>query len=148
MLIWALDLGTHAGYAVLNDGKVIKSGVKDFTPPKKFRAMRFIDFREWLMDEVTDSTGLIVYELPHHRGGAATRVLLGLVAIVEMVACEKGIEVKSVQTRHLKKWATGKGNAEKSEMVLASRKRTGIMVTDDNEADAILVGLWAASGEA
>jgi len=42
----------------------------------------------------------------------------------------------------IKRFATGKGNANKAAMMEAARKR-GFSPTDDNEADAIAILLWA-----
>lgn len=45
----------------------------------------------------------------------------------------------------MKKFATGNGRAEKPDMVNAANLLSKRPVIDDNEADAILIGLWAAS---
>ena len=42
----------------------------------------------------------------------------------------------------MKRHATGKGNAGKQAMIAAARAR-GFHPTDDNEADAIAILLWA-----
>jgi Holliday junction resolvasome RuvABC endonuclease subunit len=42
----------------------------------------------------------------------------------------------------IKRFATGKGNADKSEVIAALRAR-GFEPADDNEADAIAILLWA-----
>lgn len=42
----------------------------------------------------------------------------------------------------IKRHATGKGNAAKSEMVSAMHAR-GYLVADDNESDALAVLVWA-----
>jgi Holliday junction resolvasome RuvABC endonuclease subunit len=51
---------------------------------------------------------------------------------------------RGVPVGTLKKWATGKGNAKKAEMIEAARDHTGLDITDDNEADAVLLALYAA----
>ncbi|MEY3082847.1 MAG: hypothetical protein RJA94_2832, partial [Pseudomonadota bacterium] len=42
----------------------------------------------------------------------------------------------------IKRFATGKGNADKQAMIAAVRER-GFESADDNEADAIAILLWA-----
>ena len=42
----------------------------------------------------------------------------------------------------IKRFATGKGNADKAAVIAALRER-GFSPTDDNEADAIAILLWA-----
>jgi Holliday junction resolvasome RuvABC endonuclease subunit len=42
----------------------------------------------------------------------------------------------------IKRYATGKGNASKNEVIAAMRAR-GFEPADDNEADAIAILLWA-----
>lgn len=81
---------------------------------------------------------LIVYEQAHHRGGAATACCVGLVSTVQAFAAEHRAELMPVHTAELKKWATGKGNAGKPEMIKAAKGR-GWDPDDDNEADAALL---------
>jgi hypothetical protein len=58
-------------------------------------------------------------------------------------AAEIGAELMPVHTGSLKKWATGKGNASKEEM-MAVAVGHGITPVDDNEADAFLLLSMAA----
>jgi Holliday junction resolvasome RuvABC endonuclease subunit len=46
----------------------------------------------------------------------------------------------------IKRYATGKGNADKAAMVAAMRAR-GFAPVDDNEADALALLLWATDAE-
>ncbi len=54
-----------------------------------------------------------------------------------------GIESAPVKTNSLKLWATGKGNASKDAMKKVAAQALGRPPIEDNEADAVLVGLWA-----
>ena len=56
------------------------------------------------------------------------------------------IEHAGVHSATLKKWTTGKGNADKTAMIEADARRFGVPVTDDNEADALAL-LEYAKGE-
>jgi Holliday junction resolvasome RuvABC endonuclease subunit len=57
---------------------------------------------------------------------------------VQAFAAEHGIELMAVHTGELKRWATGKGNTAKQQMIQAARDK-GWTPQDDNEADAIML---------
>lgn len=86
---------------------------------------------------------LIVYELAHHRGGAATEICVNLTGRVQEFATLYCIECAAVHTGTLKKWATGFGNAGKGEMMDRAAEILGRPPMDDNEADAVLMGMYA-----
>lgn len=98
-------------------------------------------------------TGLIAYEMPHARGGSATQVLMGFVAVVHEFCAMHGVSHSSVHTATLKKHATGKGNAGKPDMISAALRRwpSRLAVHDqiggnalgDDEADALCILAWA-----
>lgn len=134
MNILALDLATKTGWAhTCGD-----SGVQSFQPRRgDSPGMRWIEFRAWL-NRLLDAApaDLIVYEQAHHRGGAPTHVAHAFIAKAEEVAAERGIEITNRHTATIKKFATGKGNADKKAMLQAARAR-GWCPADDNEADAL-----------
>ncbi len=134
MNMLALDLATKTGWAH-TDGF---SGVQAFTPRRgDSPGMRWLEFRAWL-NRVLDTapSDVIVYEQAHHRGGAPTHVAHALIGIVEEVAAQRNIDITNRNTSAIKKHATGKGNANKKEMVEAARAKWA-EVEDDNEADAL-----------
>ena len=151
MNLLALDLGTRTGWA-LSEGGRIESGVQDFTPRRGESAgMRYLHFNRWLLrvhregfregqDRPCD---LIVYEMPHLRGGAAATVLAGLQTRVEEFCAARGIEHAPVHSATLKKFTTGSGRGDKNSMLVAADKRgwipraPGDLYPDDNEVDAI-----------
>ncbi len=106
--------------------------------------MRFLKFETWLTKIVKMvKPKFIVYEMAHHRGGAPTAVLTGMVALIQKRCAESGFEHTSVHSATLKKHATGKGNAGKEVMIEAARKRFKIDIIDDNHADALWILHWA-----
>lgn len=135
--IVALDLATKTGWACLIEGKV-SSGVQVFDLKRgESPGMRFLRLRAWL-DEMIVLSGkldVVVFEQAHHRGGAATQLCVGMATEVLAWAAKIGAETMPVHTGTLKKFATGKGNAGKPEMIDAA-KRMGYSPADDNEADA------------
>lgn len=87
--------------------------------------------------------GLIVYEMAHHRGGPATEICVNLTGRVQEFAATYSLEHVGIHTRTLKKWATGRGNVDKETMIAASVKYLGRQPEDDNEADAVLLAMYA-----
>ena len=98
--------------------------------------MRYLRFRRWLEDITEPGCELIIYEAPHHRGGAATEIAAGFSTRVQELCALRGIEHASLHTQTLKKWTVGRGNAEKTAMLAAVCHRWKVVQSDD-EADAI-----------
>ena len=155
MIILAIDPGSHLGWALARDGKLIESGVEDFGLKRgESPGSRYLRFRKWLQGQAIYTGGdpdnhgwpnLVAYEQPHHRGGHATEVLVGMTTRLQEFAAEIGAECVAVHSATLKKHATGSGRASKLEMIHAADNRwkpkPGLF--NDNEADALLILAWA-----
>lgn len=141
MRVLALDLGTHAGWAVSNRALDAPqaSGTMDLTPRRGespgFRYLRLRSKLEEIRSAYPDLT-IVAYEMPHQRGGAASEVLLGCATTVQSWCAEHSLQHVSVHSATLKKSATGKGNASKEEMVAAAKAK-GWKPANDDEADAL-----------
>lgn len=148
MLILALDLATKTGWALIRNGVIYESGVQDFTKRRgESNGTLFLRARKWLGDfQATPGThpDLVAYEQAHFRGGAATEICVGLQTRAQEIAAQWNVESVPVPTGTLKRWATGKGSADKKVMIDWAFKKLGRQPIDDNEADALAVGLWAA----
>lgn len=151
MNILALDCATRTGWATLIDGH-IESGVQDFSKKRgESNGMVFLRFNSWLagLYEVTSflnkkrTFDLVVYEQAHHQGGAATEICVGLTTRAQEFATRIGAEYMPVKTTVLKKWATGKGNAGKEEMMRWFTREFGREPVTDDEADAAALLLYA-----
>ena len=138
--ILALDMATVTGWAT--EGA---SGSENFKKRAgDSRGMLFIRFEAWLCEMVTISKpDMVAYERPHARGRAATEVSHGLLAILQKVCAANGVEYADCPSTTLKKFATGKGNAGKPEMVAKFVELTGRNPITDDEADAYLLHMWA-----
>lgn len=139
--ILALDAATTTGFAH-TDGA---GGT--FTLPKSERADKFAAFAG-MLNQILDEhpADAIVYEQGHHRGGPATRLLIGLTAIIELIAAQRDCRLLSCHTATLKKHATGSGRAQKFEMRAAAEKMNPtIELIDDNHVDALFLLHWAQS---
>lgn len=136
----ALDLGTMTGYAVGTPGCVV-TGRLDLKPGRhEGGGMRYLRFRRHL-DEIHAATPIaeVAYEeVRRHVGTDAAHVYGGLLAQLTAWCEENGVPYKGEPVGSIKKFATSKGNASKSEMIEAVRS-WGYNPLDDNEADAIAI---------
>lgn len=141
MIILALDTGIKTGWCTEHH-----SGVQVFdTKRGESLGMRFLRFRAWLkeLSSLMGKIDVIVYEQAHHRGGFATETALGFITEVKTFAAECNAELMPVHTGTLKKWATGSGKGDKSEMIVKAKSYIAREPIDDNEADAVLIYQWA-----
>lgn len=147
----ALDLATRSGWALLEHGR-IESGVETFDVKRgESSGMRYIRFNRWLDDMLWPTppihrdrprVELIVFEQAHQRGGAATEVAAGFATRVLECCARHTIEHAAVHTATLKKFTTGRGNADKAAMLEAVGRRWRRVETDD-EADAVALLYYA-----
>jgi len=142
----AIDLGTTTGWALRSPGGLITSGTVSFRPSRyDGGGMRYLRFQNWLaeMDRLSGPIATIFYEeVRRHIGTDAAHVFGGLIATLTSWAELRGVPYGGVPVGTIKKFATGKGNSNKAAMIAAARAK-GFSPTDDNEADAIAILLWA-----
>ncbi len=151
MIILAIDPGIHCGWAIgisrdcLCNPALGASGVQWFDLKRgESTEMRWLNFRAWLatMKDQAQSIwnepiGLIVHKQVHLRGGAAAETLTGFVIKLQEFAAEIGANIQPVHSGTLKKFATGRGNAPKGDMIESAQACFDPRVNDDNEADAL-----------
>jgi len=135
--ILALDLATRCGWA----HSCGASGVWDLRPKTDESAgMRLIRLRAKL-EEVRKSVGvgLVVFEafkfIRNHASGSVVQPEMQ--GVLKLWCEENEIMYRSYTPGQIKKFATGKGNANKQAMLEAAREKWGDMVVDDNHADAL-----------
>lgn len=144
----ALDLSlTGTGYSFSGPDDDEYTGT--ITPPAKLRGGARLDHIITVIDTVAfrlwgdlPPTHVIVEDLPIHAKSA------GLTAQVHGAfhfwSGRRGWPVAMlVPPATLKTYATGKGNADKVQMVVAARDRLGYEGTNDNEADAMWLNALA-----
>lgn len=142
----SLDLGNKTGFCVLHNHK-LESGLLKMTP-KKIKSedkkyyladcYRFNLFYNWL-EEQNDK-----YQFNHiyfeevetlHLSIRASAVYFGFRAMLLAFAKRHDIHIVGVSVGTIKKFATGKGNADKEAMIDVSSME-GFLTKDDNIADA------------
>ena len=144
--VLALDLGTAAGWALQTGDEFIASGTVSLKHSRyDGGGIRFLRFKLWL-DQLDEDAGPIeaIYfeEVRRHAGTDAAHVYGGLLGILTAWCEERLVAYQGVPVGTIKRFATGKGNADKAAVIDAVRQR-GFAPADDNEADAIAILLWA-----
>lgn len=147
--ILAVDCATRTGWAVVRGGQVLASGMQDFRRRKgDHPGHLFLEFRKWCdCLAVIHGAQMLAYEQAHHRGRAATEICVGLTTRVLEVGSMHGLPVVAVHSSKVKMAATGKGNADKQAMHDAAWRILGRVPVDDNEADAVFLGLHVSRRE-
>ena len=104
-------------------------------------------YERWLMDMISvNSPDMIVYEAPFVGSGKhinTAKRLLGLAAITEKIASQKGVKIFDAHNATVRKHFCGRGSAPRKDlkrMVQEECDRRGWKYSDDNEADAL--ALW------
>ena len=138
MNILAIDPGLNCGYAI--NTTPITSGVLDLKGNRfEGAGMRYIRLRKFLNE--TRGAGkidLLVYEeVRRHLGTAAAHTYGAIVGHIQSWCEENKIPYSGVPVGTIKKAATGKGNANKAEMIRSARNAFAVGIIDDNQADAL-----------
>ncbi len=146
--VLALDLGTATGWALRTRDDRITSGTITFKSSRfEGGGMRYLRFHGWLR-EMLDLVGpidrIVFEEVRRHMGTDAAHVFGGLLATLTAWAELNSIPYEGVPVGTIKRFATGKGNADKAAVIAAMQAR-GFHPADDNEADALALLLWATS---
>ena len=125
-----LDLATKTGWALAENGKIIRSGIRQLRAAKdehdghRFRRFYTLLTELWPVHE-------IYYELIQFSGarrgggswsGDSGETYKGLLAITKMYASGMDIPVHGVHPATLKKAFTGHGRAEKEDMCRMAHK--------------------------
>jgi hypothetical protein len=141
-----LDLGNTTGFALRTaDGRIV-SGTVSFRPSRyDGGGIRYLRFRGWLDNAAENAGGIGVVhfeEVRRHLSTDAAHVHGGLLATLTSWCELNGIAYQGVPVGTIKRFITGKGNADKDAVIAAVRAR-GFNPADDNEADALAILLWA-----
>ena len=134
MNILSLDIATKTGFKTKN-----ASGTWDLKSKRdESGGMRLLRFRSKLIEIMgIEKIDIVVYErvAGFHKG--AIIVASELVGVLKSFCEDHKLEYKAYSAGEIKKFATGKGNANKEKMIEACIEKYGITPIDDNEADAI-----------
>jgi len=95
---------------------------------------------------VVDADIIVIEGYSFGSQGRATFSIGELGGCVRLLFWRMGVPYVEVPPSCLKKWATGKGNANKDAMIAEAVRRFGFPGSDNNEVDAYL--LWAMARHA
>lgn len=131
--ILALDIATKTGWKTRHS-----SGTWDLKPNRgESEGMRVVRFKSKVKEVIqSESINVIAYERPAGMHKSSIMVASEMVGVLKDLCIELGISLACYSASEIKKFATGKGNANKDAMVKAA-KLLGFAPRDDNEADAI-----------
>jgi hypothetical protein len=102
--------------------------------PKSIKDRRLPAIKAQVKEYITGSEFVLIELLPPNMKGAG---ITGMVqGVVRDMLLEQCIPYGDIGPSSLKKYATGKGNASKTEMSLAAMKRAGVELAEDNVCDA------------
>ncbi len=155
--VLGLDLGQSTGWAVFVGRRYKKSGTVALNLKEPLKSLE--KFRKLLSETQFDS--VIIEDVGFVRYAKAHASYWRVRTLIEVALDEKNLipSTHFVAVTALKKWATGKGNATKIDMVTAARDLTGEelyardeILDDDrsrifrsrqeDQADAILCAAW------
>lgn len=134
MRIVGLDLSlTSTGVATPSGTQTVKSRAKGME--------RLYELRRAALDYAMDPerAGLVViegYSMGTQRQASHAHALGELGGVVRLALWERGLPYVDVPPATLKRFATGKGNAPKDQVLVAAVKRSGIEFATNDEADA------------
>jgi Holliday junction resolvasome RuvABC endonuclease subunit len=141
MRILGIDPGTNCGWA-LWDGTELVSGVWDL----RVRSDESASFRLIRLRSKLNEVGKVEYLFFEAAGFTpyrkAAQVAGQLEGVLLVWAHDNALEYRTVKPGELKRWATGKGRADKKVMIEAARQLTGYTGSENNEADARLIVHW------
>jgi Holliday junction resolvasome RuvABC endonuclease subunit len=137
MKVLALDIATKTGWKTET-----ASGVWDLKPNRgESEGMRVVRFKSKVKEMIElEGITLVSYERPAGMHKSSIMVASEMVGVLKDLCISKGIELACYSATEIKKFATGKGNAGKPQMIEACVK-LGYNPIDDNEADSIFLYL-------
>ena len=139
MNILALDIATTTGWKTETASGVWKLRQKkdDST------GMKLVRLKSYLKELIElEHIELVAYERPAGMFKSAIISESELIGVVLLLCEELSLQCTAYSPTEIKKFATGKGNAKKIDMI-AKAVELGYSPADDNEADAIHLYLLA-----
>jgi crossover junction endodeoxyribonuclease RuvC len=137
-----IDPSTKTGLAIIdNQGNVINT--QDVTTKVKEDPQRFSDIAEKIMDELEPNDIVTIEGFSYGSKGKGVSFQYGLGWIIRHMLIERGYRYTEVPPTSVKKFATGKGNTKKDEMVLPIFKKWGFEHSSDNVRDAFVLAMMA-----
>jgi crossover junction endodeoxyribonuclease RuvC len=137
-----IDPSTKTGLAIIDkQGYVINT--QDVSTKVKEDPQRFSDIAEQIIDELEPNDRICIEGFSYGSKGKGVSFQYGLGWIIRHLLLDRGYEYIEVPPTSVKKFATGKGNTKKDEMVLPIYKKWGFEHSSDNVRDAFVLAQMA-----
>jgi len=131
----ALDVATNCGWAI---SKTVFGCWTLNIKRDESSGMRMVRFKAKLMEVIeSERINLVTFERSAGQNQSSVITQSELHGVLKLLLEELGIEYRAYSASEIKKFATGKGNANKAAMVLAAQNNYGYQGVNDNEADAL-----------
>lgn len=150
-VVLGIDPGSACGWALVEfpSGRLLHRGVWTLQHGRlEGGGMMFVRLETWLLEATARRPDLIAMEeVRRHKGVMAAHLYGGITATIARICEEIGVTYTAVPIGTWKKFATGRGNASKPDVMAAAQRRWGLgALTHDwiqDEADAAFIALTA-----
>jgi crossover junction endodeoxyribonuclease RuvC len=132
-----IDPSTKTGLVILENNKIHTA--IEITSKEKRDPHRFMDIAKKVMKYITEHDVICIEGFSYSSKGSAVSVQYGIGWILRSELIRAGLNYHDVPPSSVKKFATGKGNAKKEDMVLPIFKRWGFEHNSDNVRDAFVL---------
>lgn len=133
-----LDPSTKTGIVILNKaGNVILE--KEITTTIKAEPDRFMDIANQVLKHIKKDDKVCIEGFSYGSRGRGVSTQYGIGWIIRALLVKGNINYKEVTPGQLKKFATGKGNTSKDNMILPIYKKWGYEHDSDNVRDAYVL---------
>jgi crossover junction endodeoxyribonuclease RuvC len=137
-----IDPSTKTGLAIMDmQGNLINAA--EITTKEKQDPHRFASIAEKIINELEPNDIITIEGFSYGSKGKGVSFQYGLGWIIRHELLERGYEYIEVPPTSVKKFATGKGNTKKDEMVLPIFKKWGFEHSSDNVRDAFVLAQMA-----
>lgn len=113
--------------------------LKEITTKIKRDPERFIDITEQILEQISKGDKVVIEGFSYGSKGRGVSTQYGIGWTIRTALFHKGINYVEVSPGGLKKFATGKGNTSKDNMILPIFKRWGFEHDSDNVRDAYVL---------
>lgn len=138
-----VDPSTLCGLVILEDGKAVLADEKTSKIAKD--PERFVDITKQVVSQLKQGDCVLIEGFSYGSKGRGVSVQYGIGWTLRVLLKLKGFEYIVVTPSQLKKFASGKGNTKKENLVLPIYKKWGFEHESDNVRDAYVL---ARIGEA
>jgi crossover junction endodeoxyribonuclease RuvC len=133
-----IDPSTKTGFVALDEhGNVLKA--KELTGVGSHDPKRMVTLIDEIMDHLQQGDVIGIESPANHATGSYVGQMFGIAWGIRMALFRRGWIYKDITPSQVKKFATGKGNTKKDEMVLPIYRKWGFEHRSDNVRDAFVL---------